>query len=107
MIKDPSQIIEELLKEVHHLQGLIKSKDVIIQNYQMIVQGYKDILSSQDQKILSLSEATQNILELVEIDFKNPKSVMNAFLIVQRQNQKLTKIIQDFKESTQIIKRLN
>jgi len=107
MIKDPAQIINELMEEIHHLHSLIQSKDTVIQNYQVIIQGYKNLLKDQKSDVDALIESSQNLLELVEIDLKNPKSVMNAFLIIQRQNQKLQEVIKEFKESIQVKKRLN
>ena len=58
---------------------MIGIKDIIIENYRTITEGYKNIVKKEDKN-------KTEILQMMEEDSRNTMDIANAFLIVQKQN---------------------
>ena len=99
-MKKTHEIIEDLTEEIKRLQKMIGIKDIIIENYRTITEGYKNIVKKEDKN-------KTEILQMMEEDSRNTMDIANAFLIVQKQNIKLLNEIRNYKEVNTYNKRLN
>ena len=71
MLKTSSEIIDELMAEVKRLNKLLETKNVIIKNYEVITDAYKDLMKKEDDKKVET-------IKILEIDLKNSMSVRFA-----------------------------